>query len=53
MCSEFVHSVLAACGALRSYPSKLFAPYVIENPKLFEQHDLVGYSNVLRFVSRR
>jgi hypothetical protein len=53
MCSEFVHSVLAACGALREYPSKLFAPYVIENPKLFERHDLAGYSDVVRFVLRR
>ena len=52
MCSEFVHSVLAACGALRDYPSKLFAPYVIENPKLFERHDLAGYSDVVRFVLR-
>ena len=53
MCSEFVHSVLAACGALRDYPSKLFAPYVIENPKLFERYDIAGYSEVVRFVLQR
>jgi hypothetical protein len=52
MCSEFVHNVLAACGALRDYPSKLFAPYVIENPTLFRRHDLAGYSDVVRFVWR-
>lgn len=50
MCSEFVHSVLAKCGALRDYPSKIFAPYVIENPHLFARHDLAGYSDVVRFV---
>jgi hypothetical protein len=53
MCSEFVHSVLAACGALAEYPSKLFAPYVIENPKLFERYDVAGYSDVVRFVWSR
>jgi hypothetical protein len=50
MCSEFVHCVLAKCGALREYPSKIFAPYIIENPELFERHDLAGYSDVVRFV---
>lgn len=50
MCSEFVHNVLAACGALREYPSKLFAPYIIENPELFERYDVAGYSDVVRFV---
>ena len=49
MCSEFVHSVLAACGALREYPSKLFAPYIIENQRLFERYDLTGYSDIVRF----
>ena len=52
MCSEFVHRVLAACGVLSDYPSKLFAPYVIENPRLFERHDRIGYSEVVRFVWR-
>ena len=52
MCSEFVHSVLAGCGALREYPSKLFAPYVIENHDLFRRHDIAGYSDVVRFVWR-
>jgi hypothetical protein len=50
MCSEFVHSVLARCGALREYPSKIFAPYIIENSHLFERHDLAGYSGIVRFV---
>jgi hypothetical protein len=50
MCSEFVHCVLAKCGALRDYPSKIFAPYVIENPALFARHDLAGYSDIVRFV---
>jgi hypothetical protein len=52
MCSEFVHSVLSACGALRDFPSKLFAPYVIENREMFRRHDLAGYSDVVRFVLR-
>ena len=50
MCSEFVHVVLARCGALRDYPSKIFAPYIIENSELFERHDLAGYSPIVRFV---
>ena len=50
MCSEFVHRVLARCGALREYPSKIFAPYIIENSHLFERHDLAGYSGIVRFV---
>lgn len=50
MCSEFVHRVLARCGALREYPSKIFAPYIIENADLFERHDLAGYSGIVRFV---
>jgi len=50
MCSEFVHCVLAKCGALRDYPSKIFAPYIIENSHLFERHDRAGYSEIVRFV---
>jgi hypothetical protein len=50
MCSEFVHRVLARCGALREYPSKIFAPYIIENSHLFERLDLAGYSGIVRFV---
>ena len=50
MCSEFVHRVLARCGALRNYPSKIFAPYVIENSHLFARYDLAGYSGIVRFV---
>jgi hypothetical protein len=50
MCSEFVHFVLAKCGALRAYPSKLFAPYILENPNLFQRHDIAGYSDIVRFT---
>ena len=50
MCSEFVHAVLAECGALREYPSKIFAPYLLENSHLFEKYDLVGYSEIVRFT---
>jgi len=50
MCSEFVHCVLAKCGALRDYPSKIFAPYIIENSELFDRHDIAGYSDIVRFV---
>ena len=50
MCSEFVHSVLASCGALKPFPSKVFAPYLIENARLFARHDLVGYSDIIRFA---
>lgn len=50
MCSEFVHAVLARCGALRDYTSKLFAPYILENPDHFSRHDNVGYSDIVRFT---
>lgn len=50
MCSEFVHYVLARCGALRDYQSKLFAPYIIENHSLFARYDIAGYSDIVRFT---
>ncbi|HEU4879015.1 MAG TPA: hypothetical protein VFT21_06170 [Gemmatimonadaceae bacterium] len=50
MCSEFVHYVLARCGALRDYQSKLFAPYIIENHSLFARYDIGGYSDIVRFT---
>ena len=50
MCSEFVHYVLAKCGALRDFPSKVFAPYVFENAHLFDRFDIAGYSDIVRFV---
>jgi hypothetical protein len=50
MCSEFVHRVLSGCGALRDFPSKLFAPYIIENSSLFSAHELVKYSEIVRFT---
>lgn len=50
MCSEFVHAVLARCGALRDFTSKVFAPYIIENTDKFRDHDAVGYSDIVRFA---
>jgi hypothetical protein len=50
MCSEFVHATLARCGALGEYTSKVFAPYIIENAEHFQQHDRVGYSDIVRFA---
>jgi hypothetical protein len=50
MCSEFVHRVLSGCGVLRDYPSKLFAPYIIENSSLFGGYELVPYSDIVRFT---
>ena len=50
MCSEFVHAVLARCGALRDSTSKIFAPYIIENADHFKRHDKVGYSEIVRFI---
>lgn len=52
MCSEFVHRVLNGCGVMRDYPSKLFAPYILENASLFSRHDLGGYSEIVRFIYR-
>jgi len=49
MCSEFVHSVLNRCGVLKDYPSKLFAPYSIENRDVFEKLEVVKYSDIIRF----
>jgi len=49
MCSEFVHSLLSRCGVLRDYPSKLFAPYTIENSAAFREFEIVKYSEVVRF----
>ncbi|MEO5589015.1 MAG: hypothetical protein ABIS03_05465 [Gemmatimonadaceae bacterium] len=50
MCSEFVHSMLNKCGALKDYPSKLFAPYLIENARGFRKLEIVAYSDVVRFT---
>jgi len=50
MCSEFVHRVLSRHGVLRSFPSKLFAPYIIENPALFSAHEVVPFSEIVRFT---
>ena len=50
MCSEFVHRVLSGCGVLRDYPSKLFAPYIIENSSQFSSHAIIRYSDIVRFT---
>ncbi len=50
MCSEFVHSVLNRCGVLEDYPSKLFAPYAIENERFFQRLEKVPYSQIVRFT---
>jgi hypothetical protein len=50
MCSEFVHSVLNKCGALADYPSKLVAPYSIEDDRFFRRIQLVSFSEVIRFT---
>ena len=49
MCSEFVHSLLNMCGVLKNYPSKLFAPYTIEDTAAFREFEIVKYSDVVRF----
>ena len=49
MCSEFVHNVLHRCGALAEYPSKLLAPYLIENDTFFRRLAVVPFSDIVRF----
>lgn len=49
MCSEFVHSLLNRCGVLKDYPSKLFAPYTIEDSAAFREFEIVKYSEIVRF----
>jgi hypothetical protein len=49
MCSELVHSVLSACGALRQYPSKMFVPYAIESDAAFGTFAITPFSDVVRF----
>ena len=50
MCSEFVHSILNRCGALADYPSKLLAPYAIEDDGFFRKLALVPFSEIVRFT---
>ena len=50
MCSEFVHSILNRCGALADYPSKLLAPYSIEDDGFFRRLERVPFSGVVRFT---
>ena len=49
MCSEFVHSLLNRCGVLKDYPSKVFAPYYLEDPAVFKELEIVSYSDIVRF----
>lgn len=49
MCSEFVHSILNRCGALADYPSKLIAPYSIEDDTFFRRLEIVRFSRIVRF----
>ncbi len=49
MCSEFVHSLLNRCGVLKDYPSKVFAPYYLEDPAVFKALEIVSYSDIIRF----
>ena len=49
MCSEFVHSLLNRCGVLKDYPSKVFAPYYLEDPEVFKELEIVSYSDIVRF----
>jgi hypothetical protein len=49
MCSEFVHSILNRCGALADYPSKLLAPYSIEDDDFFRRLEVVRFSDIVRF----
>lgn len=50
MCSEFVHSILNRCGALADYPSKLLAPYSIEDDDFFRSLEIVRFSEIVRFT---
>jgi hypothetical protein len=50
MCSEFVHTMLHRCGALGDYPSKLFAPYLIEDDVFFRRLSIVPFSDIVRFT---
>lgn len=50
MCSEFVHSLLNRCGALKDYNSKVFMPYYIENTNVFGKLEVVEFSDIVRFA---
>jgi hypothetical protein len=50
MCSEFVHSLLNRCGALKDYNSKVFMPYYIENAEVFSALEIVKFSEIVRFA---
>lgn len=50
MCSEFVHSILHRCGALADYPSKLVAPYSIEDDSFIGRLARVPFSGIVRFT---
>ncbi|AGC01986.1 hypothetical protein H012_gp474 [Acanthamoeba polyphaga moumouvirus] len=48
MCSEFTHDILHRCGILKSYPSKIFWPHLIDN-KLFDSLHNSKYSELYKF----
>ncbi len=50
MCSEFVHSVLNRCGALADYPSKLVAPYSLEDDRFLRRIERISFSDIVRFT---
>ncbi|BCS83183.1 hypothetical protein QLL95_gp0940 [Cotonvirus japonicus] len=49
MCSEFAHSVLYDCGALKYYPSKIFWPHVFEE-KTFLELEKIPFSKTYNFA---
>jgi hypothetical protein len=49
MCTEFVHDLLHRSGALRTYPSKVFMPYYIEDARRFSALEAVPFSPIVRF----
>jgi hypothetical protein len=42
--------VLNRCGALADYPSKLLAPYSIEDDRFFRRLEIVPFSEIIRFT---
>lgn len=49
MCSEFVHTMLYQCNALKKYPSKIFWPSLFTN-EIFEKIQNIRYSAPYKFV---
>ena len=49
MCTEFVHDFLYECGVLKSYPSHMFWPSMIENSN-FKKLEHISYSPIHHFI---